>query len=188
MKQKTAKGEYGYLDERKIRQLLSTLFFMLIVAVMFFTGYIRYHHTKSIFTVLAVVSVLPAAKQAVIYIVLFPFRSPNRERYLQIKEIADTCGIRLISDLVLTAQEAVSGVDFICIKEGHLLCYLSDRNTKTDYVEKYIRDIVSPKYHVNAVKSFRDFDKYKKAVKALKDGEAGRYDRETAALILSYCV
>lgn len=182
------KGEHGYLDAKKIKQLLYTLIFVLLVALMFFTGYIRYHSTKTIFTVLAVLWVLPAAKQAVIYLILFPYHSGEAENYKTLKPLADTVQAALICDMVFTTQDAVGNVDFICIKDGRLLCYVTHPKTKTEFVKKHVREIVSPYYTVKAVQTFTDFKKYVKAVEGLGEIGTSEYDLRTAEKILAYCV
>lgn len=182
------KGEFGYLRYKKIFQLTLTLIFMIMVAVFFFTGYIRYNSTKTIFTVFAVLSVLPAAKQAVIYMVLIPYKGVTQSDYNEISEIVSDTDIFLVCDMVLTAQEKVSNVDMACVKGGNIVCYITNKKTDKSYTDKYIKGFISPKYKVNSIKSFTDISKFKNAVRELNNVTPSKYDEETSRLLLSYSV
>ena len=188
MNSKINKGDYGYLNRKKIRQILYTLIFMLLVAVFFFTGYIRYNSTKTVFTVFAVLAVLPAAKQAVVYIVLFPYKSVDKEKFFAIEKLARENKIVLVADLVLTTEQMISNLDMVCIKGGHIVAYVSNAKTDISYTTKYVKEFVSLKYKVNAIKIYTEFDKYQKAVKEMTSLEESKYDEEMGNLIISYSV
>ena len=70
MKKVKKKGEFGYIDQTKILRLLATLALLLVVAVILYTGFLKYHSTQNVFTVMAIVSVIPTAKIAVSYLVV----------------------------------------------------------------------------------------------------------------------
>ena len=182
------KGEKGYLNYRKLVLLLSVLVLVVSVGVFFFTGYIKYKSTKSVFTVLAILMVLPAAKQFVIYAVVAPYKSVAFDMYDSIKEIISDNNIYMIADLVVTAQEKVTNIDFICVKGDRIVGYAPHKKVDISFITKHLKDVISPNYKVNQVKMYTDFDKYKKAVEELKDVEEYKYDKDIANLILTQCV
>ena len=53
MKNKLQKGDYGYLNKAKLRELIISFVLILMVLIIFYTGYIKYKNTKNIFTVFA---------------------------------------------------------------------------------------------------------------------------------------
>lgn len=185
---KINKGEPGYLNYKKVFLLTTVLIFVVIVAVFFFTGYIRYKSTKTIFTVLAVLMVLPAAKQFVIYAVIAPYKSVGIEIYNRIYELAKENEVCIVSDMVITNQERVSNIDIICIKGGRILGYFSNKKTDNNFITEYLKDIISPNYKVNQVKMYDDVDKYEKAIKDLLTIESNKYDKAIAGFILTQSV
>lgn len=185
---KIEKGEKGYLNYRKLILLLSVFILVVSVAVFFFTGYIRYKSTKSIFTVLAVLMVLPAAKQFVMYAVIAPYKSVSLEMYNLINEITIKGNIHLIADMVITSQEKVTNIDLICIKGARITGYAPHKKVDINFITKHLKDVISPNYKINQVKIYTDFDKYKKSIEEMTNIEEYKYDKDIANLILTQCV
>ena len=74
------KGTFAYFKNRKKVTGRLTAIGFLTVLVIFLTGVIIYHNNKSIFTVIAAVAVLPAAKMLVSYIITAGFESVSKEK------------------------------------------------------------------------------------------------------------
>ena len=74
------KGSFGYFDRKKKLTLTATIISFLIVAVIYATGIFIYHTNKSVFTVIAALSVLPAAKIFVSFLVIAGCRSLSIEQ------------------------------------------------------------------------------------------------------------
>lgn len=182
------KGTKGYIEKRRVRQLVYTLLAFIVVAIFFFTGYIRYNSTKTIFTVFAVLSVLPAAKYLSIYIITARYHSCDGTIYDNAKAIANKVGAILISDIILTNETKNSNADLITVKGNKIICYITDSKTDKKYAADYIKKIISPEYKVLAVTVFADEKKYYSAINELKDIDASKYDEYIAALILSYSI
>ena len=87
-KQKFEKGDCGYINQHKVRQLFITFISLIMVAVIFYTGVLRYHNTKSIFTVIAAVAAIPTAKIAVSYLVMVKYKSCDRQLYEKAVQLA----------------------------------------------------------------------------------------------------
>ena len=76
------RGEYGYIAARKKKTLLGTIIIALIGVAIFLVGlFLNKMSNRNLFTIIAVLAVLPAAKQLVAFIVLFPFKTTQKERY-----------------------------------------------------------------------------------------------------------
>ena len=185
---KIQKGEKGYLNYRKLVLLLTVLVLIISVAIFFFTGYIRYKSTKTIFTVLAVLMVLPAAKQFVMYAVIAPYKSADFEMYDSIKAITDSNNVKIIADLVITTQEKVTNIDCICVKGAKIIGYAPHKKVDIEFISKNLKDVISPHYKVNQVKFYTEPDKFKQAVENMKTVEEYKYDEDIANLILTQCV
>lgn len=184
MKNKSVlKGEWGYINNHKIKQLIMTLILLVIVLVIFYTGVIRFHNTKNIFTVLAAVSVIPAAKSGVAYLVMLPFKTPERKKYDELNACQNAV---ILSDLLITSTEKIMNIDFAAIRDNSVYCYCEREKTDTKYAEKYIRTFLETECKVTAVKAYHDFEKYKTAVKNLDQNENGKYDKRIKELMVAY--
>ena len=76
------KGEYGYRNSmrrgRVMKIAVLTLFILAQLGARWFTDSTA---LKNILTVMAVITVIPAANLASPYIAVFPFKTPSREFY-----------------------------------------------------------------------------------------------------------
>ena len=80
-KQKLEKGSYGYLKSKKKDALVHTLLMTGIGVAIFIVGLLlNKMEVANIFTILAFLMVLPAAKALVTVIVLFPYASISQEK------------------------------------------------------------------------------------------------------------
>ncbi len=182
------KGDKGYLNNRKIFYLMLVLAFVILAAVFFFTGYVRFNTTKTVFTVMAVLMVLPAAKQFVIYIVIAPYKSVDEIIYNRIKDIINENDICMIADMVITSQEKITNIDIICVKGGRVIGYAPNKKVDINYISKYLMDLISKYYKINQVKIYADVIKYEKAIEELKTIDANKYDMDVARFILTQSV
>ena len=182
------KGTKGYIEKRRVRQLIYTLLAMIMVAVFFFTGYIRYKSTKTIFTVFAVLAVLPAAKYLSIYFITARYHSCDFDTYDRVNDAVRNINGVLICDLILTNEEKNSNIDLAVIKGNRILGYIKDKKTDKKYAADYIKTIVSKSYKISSVTIFSDEKKYLSAVNNLATTETSKYDENIAELMLSYSI
>ncbi len=136
---KIEKGEWGYLNRQKKMNLLCLAGFVLAGVAIFLVGYLWTHTRANIFTVLAILMVLPAAKRIVALVVLLPRKSVGRERYERVREMAGD-GILLV-DYVFTSTEKIMCLDFLFIKNGNVLA-VPAAGQDVEYIKKYLTDSV----------------------------------------------
>ena len=74
------KGEFGYLNYRKKLNLIKMIVSFAVVAAVLIIGFIVYKTRANIFTVAAIVLVLPAAKMAVAYFVVLPHKPADKRK------------------------------------------------------------------------------------------------------------
>lgn len=137
---KIKRGEFGYIKARKRRALLGTLLMALLGIAVFLTGlFLNKMSNQNIFTVIAVLFVLPGAKHLVAYIVTFPYHSVERERYEKAKKALPE-GMQLYTDLVITSPEKVMNLDFAAVGNGHVICLLGKQKQEIAYIRKYLTE------------------------------------------------
>ena len=89
---KIQKGHYGYIRARKKTLLIRTIILFLGVFILLAMGVALTHTKKNLLTVAAIVSVLPAANQAVVLFALLPYHGrEKRPLYLHTKCIQFRC-------------------------------------------------------------------------------------------------
>jgi hypothetical protein len=178
-----SKGDLGYIDRHKITQLVITLALLVMVVIIYYTGIIKYDNNKNIYTVLATVSAIPAAKFAVSYIVMFPYKSASKENFERIKKYSK---VNILSDLLVSSTEKIINVEFAAIRDNSVFCYVPDEKYEKVYCEKYIRSFLETECKVSTVKVYKDFGQYEKAVANLNNNEQGRYDKRISELMIVY--
>lgn len=157
---KAKRGEFGYIDGRKKRALLGVLCMAAIGVAIFFLGLLlNKMSNRNLFTVIAVLFVLPGAKFLVALIVMLPYHSVTVQRYEKVKaKLAP--GAVLYTDLVITSPEKVMHLDFAVVGNGQVLALLGEGRQELSYVKKYLTEGVrnwGSGYTVKIVESEKTF-------------------------------
>lgn len=140
---------FGYIKKQKKVNLIWLLVFVLIGVAIFVCGYLLTHTRANIFTVIAVLMVLPAAKRIVTLIVMFPRKSVERERYDRMAQVAGED--ILFTDYVFTSSEKIVHLDFLLIRNGNVLGVTAPSRQDTEYMKKYLTDSVhkaAPEFNI----------------------------------------
>ena len=87
------KGEFGYLNYRKKLNLIKMIVSFAVVAAVLIIGFIVYKTRANIFTVAAIVLVLPAAKMAVAYFVVLPHKPADNELKEKVESKSGSLGV-----------------------------------------------------------------------------------------------
>lgn len=179
---KKEKGKYGYLNYKKIYLLIMTLICLLVVLAVMTGGYLYYKTLSNICTVIAIVIVIPAAKFGVGYIVLFPYKAPEKERYDEL----ESSDYILLSELVITSEEKIMNLDFAAVKDRRAYCFVSNNKNEPQEIEKYLKKILNSEFEGVAVKVFTDYEKYKSALDKFSFFENNIRDKRISQLLCVY--
>ena len=87
-KKHPVKGDYGYYAYEKKKRGAIVAFLFGVCLLIFFTGLIRFGTRRNLFTLVAILGVLPAAKWAVSWIMVMLQKSVDRKVYEETEEIA----------------------------------------------------------------------------------------------------
>lgn len=118
---KKERGEYGYLKQKKQHSLFHTLFMVAIGIVIFIVGLLlNKMEASNIFTVAAVLFVLPAAKSLVAIIVLAPYQETKKEDWERLAAYAKE-GDTLLSDAVFTSSERIMHLNQIYVTDHQII-------------------------------------------------------------------
>lgn len=180
---KVKKGEFGYINARKKRALFGVLTMVIIGLAVFFLGLLlNKMSNRNIFTVIAVLFVLPGAKFLVALIVMMPYHSVTEERYEKVKEKLVPASV-LYTDLVITSSEKVMHLDFAVVGNGQVLVLLGEGKQEVSYVKKYLTDGVRNWGSGYTVKITESEKTFLADVAAMKEKEV---DREEESKVCSY--
>ncbi|MCR4658622.1 MAG: hypothetical protein K5770_20690 [Lachnospiraceae bacterium] len=115
------KGEKDYIAFQKKKTLIITICMYCLAAGIYLLGYHTLHTNKNLFTVIAVLSILPASKWAVRAIMFLKTPSTKKEFYEELSGI--TQGLNVMYDLVFTTYEKVYTVRALVYGGGNICMY-----------------------------------------------------------------
>lgn len=153
---KIEKGQPGYIRARKMRYLVWAVAEFAIVIAVLLLGYFQTGTKMNLFTILAILGCLPAAKMLVEFITMAPHKSIEVDIYKELEEKAGL--LTRIYDLIITSAEKVMPVDAIVIS-GHVVCgYTSSNKTDENILAQHIKKTLKQHhYDKMTVKIFRDY-------------------------------
>ena len=118
---KVTKGKAGYLAEKKKRLGLQALAEFAVVALILIIGYVITKTRLNIFTVVAIVGCLPAARVLVEFIAMFPYRSIEGKVQREIDEKGAL--LTRAYDMVITDGEHIMPVSAVAISNHKVFGY-----------------------------------------------------------------
>ncbi|MCR5584640.1 MAG: hypothetical protein K6F63_04295 [Lachnospiraceae bacterium] len=140
MLKKKERGEWGYLKYR--RTSLTLMFFGVLAAAaaIFVIGLaLNKWETTNIFTVVAILGVLPAAKILVLMIVVYPHKAINEEEKIFLDGLLQEED-KIFYDAVFTSSERSMHLDAIFVTGHQIIGYTSDKKDKIDKIEAYFKN------------------------------------------------
>lgn len=184
-KQPLNRGAFEYIIRKKQKYVKRLVLYILIGVAIFLFGYFMNKCTvNNIFTVLAILMVLPGAKAFVALVVFWPFQSVSKERYEKVYEAVsngyehrasieevkvdtvvekDVCN--LLTDVVFTSPEKIMNMDFLVIRERQVLGLVGKEKQKVSYMEQYIKDGLKSRGLPYDFKLYENEEKFLKALK-----------------------
>ena len=153
---KVAKGNLGYIKNRKRKVILKTVLQFGIVVALLVLGIMETKSRLNLLTLVAVLGCLPASKSLVEVIMLFPHRSINQSVSDEIQE--KTSELTVAYDLVFTSEKHIMPVDCVVISDNTICGYTSNEKTDTVFAAKHIKQILYANQFTNV--SVKIFDNY----------------------------
>lgn len=154
------KGTFGYINHYKKIQLINTLIWFGIAIAVFLFGYFMNDHSKqNIFSILAVLVILPAAKKLVGYIIFLPFHSVNSNAY-EVIESKLLEGDHLYTDMVFTSPEKVMNLSYLIVTDYKIIGLTEYRKSDEGYIRDYLQKLIDGRslhYKVIITKDYQSF-------------------------------
>lgn len=172
------KGEYGYITKSKKYDIIKMLIYLGIALIIFVVGLLLNKMSYvNVFTIVAILFVLPWARVLVEFILLFPYRTPDQAEYEKWKAAVPD-GSRLLSDVIITSTEKSMGLDFMVMGSGYVYGLATKEKQDNQYVQNYLKKGVEQNSSGYQVKIFHKAKDFENAIKNRKEKEISEEERE----------
>jgi hypothetical protein len=165
-KTKCEKGMAGYLKIKKRRQLLITVISFAVVFAIFFAGLLICKTRNNYATLVATVLVLPSAKFAVNFLVLFSHHSAGDKLVEEVTQKAD--GLSICFDCVFSNAKKPIGTQAVIITDNTVCALTDEENADTTLFENSLRDFLKNEKLNVTVTLYKDEKKFLSRVGALR--------------------
>ena len=162
------KGDYGYYSYEKKRRVAIVAFLFGLCLVIFFTGYIMTGTRKNMFTLIAILGVLPSARWAVSMIMVLLQKNTDPK----VVEITEETAGELTHgyELCVTAYEGRLPLDAVVVCGNNIAAYSSAEKGKFEFMETHVRKILHGNGFGNPTfKIFRKLEQYQERIRQLAD-------------------
>ncbi len=198
------KGSYRYIERKKKAYVLKTLLYVGIGVLIYVIGLcLNKFQSNNIFTILAILMVLPTAKALVAVAVFWPFQSVSYDRIHKIYSILASvfCDIAPIEtvmrqpdaiegklnvyfDMVYTSSEKVMNLDALVVTGTRIIGLTGREKPKLTYLQSHMQDSMEKRGLSFGVKIYDKEEAFLKALKELKpdnsDSDSNKKDRNAA--------
>ena len=167
-KKHPVKGDYGYYAYEKKRRVAIVAFLFGLCLLIFFTGFFMTGTRKNLFTLIAILGVLPAAKWAVSMIMIL-LQKPVDPKIVEMTE--ESAGeLTHGYELCVTAYEGRLPLDAVVVCGNNIAAYSSAEKGKFEFMETHVRKIL----HGNGLgnptfKIFRKVEQYQERIRQLAE-------------------
>ncbi len=151
---RSLKGTYGYIKKQRTFEIIKTIILYAMAFGIFFIGYITLGTKKSLWSVFAVLALLPACKSLVGVIMLARFSSLTKDVYDRYKNAAGK--ISSLYENILTTNEKTYYIPFICCGGGSLMLLAKGYNEDEKKLKAHMSDVLNTAGHKATVKLFFD--------------------------------
>ena len=162
------KGTHGYIRKQLIFEMIKTIILFVMALGIFFIGYYTLHTKKSLWSILAVLALLPASKSLVGVIMLARFKSlPNETYERYVKAIGP---IPALYENILTTSDRSYFVPVICIASQSLAAFMPEGDAKA--LKAHLENVLRTAGHSVTVKVFDREDAFFERLSQLNEKAA----------------
>ncbi len=173
--------EYGRIDAEKRKNLIGVISMIAIGVAIFVLGLCLNKFEKTnIFTVVAVLFVLPMARYLSTLIVALPYKTPEKELYEKVKGTIPEGSI-LFSDYLFSSTERAMGMSFFVLTGNELVGLAMREKEKTDKIKEYLTAELKKRGIPGKVTVYKEEEKFFSALK--KIDKATRTEEEMQELV-----
>ena len=146
------KGTYGYIRKQTLFEIVKTIVLFAMAFGLFLIGYLTLGTRKSLWSIFAVLALLPASKSLVGVIMLLRFRSLTADQYERYSEFAGS--IPTIYENVITTPGKAYYLPVICCMASTVIAYTTAGSLQTGIIKSHIESVLKNGSHKAVVKIF----------------------------------
>lgn len=182
MKRRT-KGSFGYIRFQQIFTSIRTIVLFAMALGIYFIAYFTLHTNKSLWSIIAVLGILPAAKSLVNTIMFFRFKSLPDSDYSRFAEcVGDN---ELMYENVLTTTEKAYYLPAIYYKNHTLISFCNKKDEDIKKITEHIKESMKLEKLDVTVKIFSGKDQFIDRLSSLLVTEADENDEACRELCYS---
>lgn len=179
------KGTYKYIEKQRIFEIIKTVFMFAVSLSIYFIGYSVLKTNKSIWTIIAVLGILPAAKSAVNMIMFIRNKSITADEYRHIEEVRKD--IPILYELVFTTQEAQYYVNSCVCCNSTIIMYSTVNDKKMKKLRDHIQQSIDrEELKGYSLKIYTKCEDFCARVKEMNDNLSTENDRSYERLFMLF--
>ncbi len=170
------KGTYGYIRKQLIFEMVKTVILYAMAFGIFFIGYFSLHTKKSLWSVLAVLALLPACRSLVGVIMLARFRSLKPSEYETYSSAV--LNIPVLYENIFTTKDCAYYVPVMVFAAGTLTAYCNYDNAKCASLKEHLENVTKSAGHKVNVKIFENKEAFLERMDQIREkfpDEKGNY-------------
>lgn len=161
------KGTYGYIRRQTVFEIIKTIILFAMAFGIFLMGYLTLGTRKSLWSVFAVLALLPASKSLVGVIMLLRFRSLTPEQYDKYSSI--TGMIPVIYENVLTTTGRAYYLPVICCMASTVTAYTTAGSSEINALKSHIETVLKNGGHKAVVKIYDNESDFIQRIKQMTE-------------------
>lgn len=148
------KGTFGYIRKQLIFEIIKTVILFAMALGIFFIGYLTLGRKENLWSVFAVLALLPASKSLVGVIMLARFRSLTKQEYERYSVACE--GLMTLYESVLTTNERAYYIPVMCYAAGTLTAYVKCTQDEQKKLREHLVHVLEIGGHAGTVVKLYD--------------------------------
>ena len=132
------KGTYGYLAKKRKTELIRTILLFAVAFGIYLAGYFSTGTQQNLFTIIAVLGMLPACQRAVICFLSFKAKGTDSEDYERLNPVLEQLGLSGLYDLFLTGERKNFPVGLACLSGDTLFLLCREGDGLRDHLSPFL--------------------------------------------------
>lgn len=172
------KGTYGYLKSQFVFEIIKTLILFAMAFGIFLIGYITLGTKKSLWSVFAVLAMLPACKSFVGVVMLGRYRSLSESLYSYYqKAVGD---LPVLYENVITTSKKSYFLPVLCCEDNTVIAYCTGNTKDAADVDSHLTEVLKNAGHkAVTVKVFDKEDAFIKRAEQMDNNLSGDRNSNT---------
>lgn len=179
------KGEFGYIEYKRNMTILKTILLYLTAVIIFYIGYHEIGKKENLFTVVAVLDLLPASRSLVSTIMYIKVPKFSEDFYKGVQSIIDQTDVKILYNLYLTSYKNNFALESVAVRGNNVIGLAVKDKCDINLCQTHIIDYAKKNNLSNiTVKIFDDYKKYEERVSQLNNLEASKKEQDIVNLLL----